>query len=121
MPGGGEGSAGAGGGRAGSVGGSPDEEFQLPQLDKAPVIVRKVEPEYPFGARRKNLCGKVTVKFLVTPSGEVSKLGVIEASPPGIFDASALEAVRQWRFKPGVYQGHAVATWIVIPIQFKLL
>ncbi|MGV8074431.1 MAG: energy transducer TonB [Syntrophobacteraceae bacterium] len=121
--------AGAGtatGGSAGSAGssygaGSGAGEFNIEQVDQAPRVLRKVEPVYPFRARNQAIDGKLLLKFLVEPDGSVSKPCVLEAHPEGFFEQNALAAVTQWRFKPGFYRGRAVATWIVLPIRFKLI
>ena len=122
----GAGSAGDQSGSRGSSGhgsagaGVPAGELHLNQVERPPQILRRVEPAYPFAARSRNLTGKVMVKILVSPDGEVTRPSILEASPRGVFEECVLEAVRQWRFKPGYHQGRAVATWIVLPIQFKL-
>lgn len=95
-------------------------EFGLDEVDQRPSILRKVNPLYPYRAKRRNLSGKVVVKFLVSPSGHVEKPRVVESDPEGVFEKNALQAVRKWRFRPGYYQGKAVATWVVLPIHFRL-
>ncbi|MFP5212613.1 MAG: TonB family protein [Acidobacteriota bacterium] len=100
--------------------GSMPAEFQLNQVDQAPVVVEKVEPDYPFGARRQKVTGRVMVKFLVDPRGQVKNISIVKAEPTGIFENSAIEAIGKWRFKPGYYKGQAVSTWVILPIQFKL-
>lgn len=122
----GEGITGASGGTGtgtkepGGAGGSPNREFQLAQVDKPPVIITRVEPDYPYMARRQNLSGKVTVKFLVDTHGKVQKPCILKADPQGLFESCVLEALGKWRFKPGYYRGSPVATWVVLPIQFRL-
>jgi protein TonB len=96
------------------------KEFQLAQVDKPPVVVSRVEPGYPLMARRRNINGQVTVKFLVDAQGRVQKPSIVRANPEGIFESSVLDAVARWRFKPGIYRGQAVSTWVILPIQFKL-
>ena len=95
-------------------------EFGLKQVDQAPVPIRKVTPEFPEAARKLGASGKVLLKFLVKTDGSVTKASVVEASPAGLFDQSALNAVINWRFTPGVYHGHAVATWVMLPVYFRL-
>ena len=95
-------------------------EFELGDVDRVPEIVRRLEPAYPFIARRRNISGKVVVRILVDPDGNVRNPKIVEAQPEGIFESSVLEAIREWRFKPGYYQGRAVPTWVIIPIRFKL-
>lgn len=104
-------------------GGSPSigkSEFQLGEVDQAPKILSKAEPSYPYTARRRKIAGKVIVRFLVDPKGKVQKPRIIEANPEGVFEDSVLAAIRKWRFKPGYFKGKAVATWVVLPVHFKL-
>ncbi|MGV8075606.1 MAG: energy transducer TonB [Syntrophobacteraceae bacterium] len=116
------GSGHSGGGGASSAGaGSAPGEFNLKQVDQPPSPIRKVEPEFPLLARQMGTGGRVVVKFLVKADGNVSRISVVEADPGGIFEQSALNAVCRWRFKPGRFRGDAVATWVVLPIQFRFL
>lgn len=96
------------------------QEFHVTQVDKPPEIVNRVEPDYPRAARLRKLSGRVVVKLLVDPRGRVQRKSIVEATPEGIFDGCVLDAVAQWRFKPGYYKGQPVSTWVVTPIQFKL-
>ena len=68
------------------------------KFDKRPLY--RPKPHYPPAARRRGIEGYVTVKCTVTKSGGVSNVGVISARPRGIFETSALNAVRRWRFRP---------------------
>ncbi len=111
---------GIGGGAGSGSGGGMGGEFGLKQVDQAPVPVRKVTPEFPEAARKLGTSGKVLLKFLVKTDGSVIRASVVEASPKGLFDHSALEAVYNWRFTPGVYHGRAVATWVMLPVYFRL-
>lgn len=111
LPGGGTGS-----GRAPGSG-----EFKTEQVDTPPAAIRKIDPEFPPEARRMGIAGRVVVRFLVKIDGTVSKASVVEAAPSGIFERSALEAIDKWRFKPGRYKGNSVATWVLLPIQFRLI
>ena len=66
------------------------------------------------------IAGRVVVRFLVKIDVTVSKASVVESVPTGIFERSALEAIVKWRVKPGRYKGNLVATWVLLPIQFRL-
>ncbi len=66
------------------------------------------------------ISGRVVLRFLVKTDGKVAKARVIEAEPRGVFEQSAMEAIDKWRFKPGRYRGNAVATWVELPIRFRL-
>ena len=108
----------AGGASAGA--GRHGGEFNADAVDKIPQAVQKVEPVYPPRARKQGVCGKVVLRFLVEPDGHVTRPSIVTANPEGYFEQSALEAIRHWRFKPGLYRGRAVATWVVLPVQFQL-
>ena len=94
--------------------------FELGELDTPPLPIHRARPIYPFKARRKGITGKVTVRFLVTSTGMVDKASILKAVPEKIFDQSVLDCIVKWRFKPGIFQGNPVATWVVLPISFKL-
>lgn len=111
---------GTGGGSGSGTGGGMGGEFSLNQVDQAPTPIRKVTPEFPEAARKLGASGKVLLKFLVKADGSVTQASVVTASPKGLFDGSALKAVCQWRFTPGIYHGHAVATWVMLPVNFRL-
>ena len=95
-------------------------EFDAASVDKIPQILKKIDPAYPDRARSLGICGKVVVRFLVEPDGRVSKPSIVEAHPKGYFEQSTLEAVRHWQFKPGCFKGKDVATWVILPVQFRL-
>lgn len=108
----------SGGSSAG--GGTLAGEFNADAVDKIPQPLHKVEPVYPPRAHKQGVCGKVVLRFLVEPDGHTSRPCVLAADPAGYFEQSALDAIRRWRFQPGIYRGKAVATWVVLPVQFKL-
>jgi protein TonB len=101
--------------------GSPERtQFQLTEVDKQPRVVRRIQPVYPYEARKKKITGKVVLRFLVDRSGKVSKVSVVRAEPEGVFEENAMEAVKKWKFKPGYYEGEPVPTWITLPISFNM-
>ena len=95
-------------------------EFESGQVDQPPQVISRVPPVYPYSAKRRGVTGEVVVRFLVDIQGRVQRLKVMESTPAGIFDKCVHQAVTKWRFKPGVFQGRAVPTWVVVPIKFKL-
>lgn len=115
----GEGSGTAASARA-SGPGSGAGEFEASAVDQPPRVLVKHPPAYPRKARTLGIGGRVVVRFLVDRDGQVSRPGILEAKPQGYFEQSALEAVSRWRFKPGCVKGQAVATWITLPVQFRL-
>ena len=63
--------------------------------------VEELQRRYPREARREGLSGRVLLRLTVAPSGEVINATVRHASPPGLFDAIALDFVRRFRFERG--------------------
>jgi len=77
-------------------------------------------PRYPITAIRQKAEGRVLVKALVTANGSVTSISVETSSGHIDLDTAALEAVRQWHFRPAQHDGHAVDAWVNVPINFKL-
>ena len=56
----------------------------------------------------------------LTGSGAASRLQVIKAHPPGVFEEAALASVKQWRFAPAMKDGKPVPYWVELPMPFIL-
>ncbi|MDR3555539.1 MAG: energy transducer TonB [Syntrophobacteraceae bacterium] len=112
--------SGGGGGRGGSGTGTGSGGLGLNQVDIPPVPIKKVEPQFPDFARQMGISGKVVLRFLVGPDGRVARASVVAAQPQGVFNRCALEAIGEWRFKPGRYRGKPVAVWVELPVSFRL-
>lgn len=61
----------------------------------------RVEPAMPKRAIEMNQEGWVCLGFDVDEDGNVENSGVLASSPEGLYDQSALTAIRQWRYVPG--------------------
>lgn len=62
--------------------------------------IATVSPSYPAEAERQNIEGWVLISLTVSAEGEVLDPYVEDADPPDIFNESALEAIRQFTFRP---------------------
>lgn len=82
--------------------------------------VRTVEPRYPPTAQAAGQTGWVDLEFTVTPTGTVEDVHVTGASPTGVFDEAATDAVARWRFKPVERNGVAVAQRARLRLRFDL-
>ncbi len=80
---------------------------------------RYVEPVYPKDALEKGLRGDVRVRITVDTDGRVKDAEVIASSPPGVFEKSALTAVRRWRFRPIEIDGKAVEASATTTVVFQ--
>lgn len=88
-------------------------------VEKQPVPVKQVQPDYPDLARRAGLEGTVWVKILVDKEGKAKK-AVVMKSDSEIFEEPALAAARQWVFTPAIMNNGPVAVWAAVPFRFKL-
>ncbi len=75
---------------------------------------------YPKAAKSKGVEGYVVLSVLVDETGTVEKADVLESSPEGVFDESALAGINNWRFSPGLKHGKAVSVWVKQKIRFSL-
>jgi len=82
-------------------------------------LVRAVQPIYPDRALERRIGGTVIVKFTVDARGYTRDVGVVKATPPGMFEHAAIDAVRQWRYAPVLVDGKAVAVPADILVRFK--
>jgi protein TonB len=89
-------------------------------VDVLPKAMFKKPPEYPERARAKGITGTVVLTILIGNNGEVLKVRVKDATPPGVFEEPAVEAIKGWQFQPAYYQGQAVKIWADIPVRFEL-
>ena len=64
-----------------------------------PQALRVVQPSYPLDALRNGVAGKVDLEFQVDTEGRVRNIRVLSAQPAGVFEQSAIAALRQWRFE----------------------
>jgi protein TonB len=84
-----------------------------------PLPGQKPAPEYPRAALRNRESGTVLVRVAVDASGMPSDVTLEKNSGSRDLDRAALDAVRKWRFQPAQRDGQAVASSLVIPIEFK--
>jgi protein TonB len=94
------------------------EVFDISKLDQQPVAKFQARPQFPFEMRRAGISGEVLVDFIVT-NGDVRNAFAAHSSQRE-FEASAVQAVSKWKFRPGRKNGHAVFTHMQVPIVFTL-
>jgi TonB family protein len=86
----------------------------------APSLAYKVEPEYSEEARWSRVEGTVVVKTTIGVDGTAQNMEVIRSLGLGL-DEKALQAISQWKFKPGTKDGEAVPVMATIEVNFRLL
>ena len=74
---------------------------------KAPVAIARVEPLYPDEARQARISGIVILETTIDRNGVIRDVRVLKPLPFGLSQA-AVDAVKQWSFKPGTKNGEPV-------------
>ena len=85
-----------------------------------PNLEYKVDPKYSAEDRAAGIFGEVIVRLTVDPEGRVVKIIVTKSLGFGR-DEKVLEAVKYWRFKPGLKDGKPVPVFATIEVNFRLL
>ena len=94
-------SAGLGGGIAAPTVAPPQIDVPVAEEEPDPglIMVKSADPEFPIATMRRLRKGEVEVKFEVGPDGVVDVVTVMKTTSASL-NAAAVDAVRQWRFKP---------------------
>jgi protein TonB len=82
------------------------------------VLSHPVDPNYPLLAREMKVQGSVILDAFIGRDGSIQALKIV--SGPTILATAAMEAVRQWRFKPYLQAGQAVETEARITVNFTI-
>jgi protein TonB len=81
-------------------------------------LLYRLEPEYPEEAREKHIESVVVLKIHISRDGTVKDEKMLSGNP--LLGQAAIDAVRQWRFKPQRIDGHLVEAETVITLFFRL-
>lgn len=86
-----------------------------------PVLTHQVNPEFPESVRNehKNLDEDVAIAIIVDQNGNVQDAHIVQSAGSDL-DSSALDAVRQYRFKPALFKGQAVPVKITVVVHFHI-
>lgn len=108
--------AGIGNGTGGGYGGGL---YHVGGGVSAPTLIYSVDPEFSDEARRAKYQGIVVVSLIVDAQGNPQHVRISRPLGMGL-DQKALDAVRQYRFKPAFFQGHAVPVEIAVEVNFRI-
>jgi protein TonB len=81
------------------------------------LLIRRVPPKYPAAARATHTQGEVRIEATINKEGNVVNPKVLRGD--AVLAHAALEAVRQWRYKPYYLDGAPVEIQTEITINFK--
>lgn len=89
-------------------------------FDEAPVLIKFVNPKYPDLARQAGIEGVVLLNVLVSEEGKVLSASVLQSDVTPAMEKAAIEAAKQFLFKPAKQRTVPVKARMAIPIRFKL-
>lgn len=107
---------GVGPGEGGGVGGGV---FRVGGGVSPPSVVSRVEPQYSEEARKARYQGTVVLEAIVRRDGTVDILRVVRSLGFGL-DENAIDALKKWKFRPGMKGGVAVDVALNIEVNFNL-
>ncbi len=117
---------GTGAGKNGKSDGAPkskggmDGVFSLKEVDCVPKSIKSARPVYPQYAKNMRIEGYVQVQFIVNKKGMVVNPKVVKAEPKNVFEHTAINAVKQWKFQPATIEDKSVNVAMVVKLNFKL-
>jgi protein TonB len=82
------------------------------------LLIRKVQPNYPPLARQARIQGSVLLQAEISKDGTIENLHLISGHP--MLAPSAIEAVKQWKYKPYILNGEPVEVETQITVNFTL-
>jgi TonB family protein len=93
--------------------------LRVPGSVTAAAIITRTTPRYPLQARAGHIQGDVILHAIIDKEGNISELQVLAGDD--LLAQSALQAVRQWRYKPMLFDGEPAEVDTTITITFSLL
>ena len=81
-------------------------------------LIAKVAPTYPAEARSARIQGTVVMQAVINKTGDVESLELVSGHP--LLAPAALEAVKQWKYRPYLLNGKAVTVETQITVNFAL-
>lgn len=82
------------------------------------LLIKKVQPAYPPLARQARIQGTVLLQAEISKDGTIENLRLISGHP--MLAPAAIEAVKQWRYKPYMLNGEPVAVETQVQVNFTL-
>ena len=82
------------------------------------LLIRKVQPLYPPLARQARIQGNVVLQAEISKDGTIENLRLVSGHP--MLAPAAIEAVKQWRYKPYFLNGEPVEVETQVTVIFSL-
>src|SRR5262249_48033622 len=96
----------------------PPQRVRVSQAVEERLCVHKVPPQYPQEAKDRRIEGSVVLKVTVDKQGDMAKVELYSGHPA--LAPAAIEAVKQWRYKPYLLNGQPVEVETQVTVNFTL-
>ncbi len=96
----------------------PKERLQISAPVEQAMLIRRVEPVYPPLGIQLRREGRVELHAIISTDGSIQSLEVITGDP--LFLQSALNAVREWRYRPTILDGQPIEVDTHITVVYTL-
>ena len=98
--------------------GNPAQPPPLGGDVRPPKLIKSATPAYPALARTQRVSGDVQVDALVDKTGNVEAVKVL--SGPLLLQRAAAEAIREWKYTPGVLDGTPTPMHVTVVLKFRI-
>lgn len=96
-----------------------EEKALRSPVDFKPELIHKLEPVYPEEARKARIHGIVILEATTDIKGNVIKVKVLRPVHP-LLDKAAIDAIKQWKYKPTIIDGKPRGVVFTVTVEFKL-
>jgi protein TonB len=103
----------------GATGWAQADETIYTKVDENPVPVKTPPPKYPESLKRDGVSGVVAVVIVIDEKGGIMSSSIAKSSHPD-FERPALDAVKNWKFKPAKKDGATVKVKVTVPLRFNV-
>jgi TonB family protein len=96
----------------------PEQLVRIAQGVSTGLLLNRVPPIYPPVARQARIQGTVVLKAIINQTGDVVSLELVSDHP--MLAPAAVDAVKQWKYKPYMLNGNAVVVETQVTVNFTL-
>lgn len=97
---------------------APPKRIRISQGVTQGLLTHRVEPSYPALARQARIQGVVVLTAIIDKNGSIQNLQLVSGHP--LLAPAAIEAVKQWRYKPFLLNGQPVEMETTVTVRFQL-
>jgi protein TonB len=97
---------------------TPIQRVRMSQGVTKGLLTYRIEPTYPTVAREARIHGEVVLTAIIDKDGNIENLQLVSGHP--MLAPAAINAVKQWRYKPYLLNGQPVEVETTITVNFEL-